>query len=316
MTTTMTPRRPGENKGHPTDGRQQLRRLALYAGLALLLVLPWGLLACSGSDDYSGGEASSSYEYDAGATEAPEQSSGADSAKSVTTGTPMEREVINTGSVTLSGGDLTTLRGDVDEVVGRHRGITTDEESTSDADGELSSVDLTVRVPADEFDATMGDLKTSGRLEYSSVSSDDVTTEVIDTDARVRAQERSLERVEVLFGRAQNIRDIMAIESELARRQADLDSLRSQQSYLKDQTSMSTITVRLSLPDEVPADSDETGFLAGLAAGWGALLGSLTAIATLAGAVLPFVVVLAVLGLPVALLLRRRAARARTRSAA
>jgi hypothetical protein len=140
-----------------------------------------------------------------------------------------------------------------------------------------------------------------------------VTTEVIDIGVRVRAQEKSIERIELLLGRAQSLRNIIAIESQLARRQADLDSLKAQQAYLADQTSLSTITVFLEKSEKAtPAEVDEAGFVAGLERGWAALGRAATVLATGLGAVLPFLVVLLLLGVPGWLLarsiLRRRRA--------
>ena len=124
----------------------------------------------------------------------------------------------------------------------------------------------------------------------------------------MRAAERSIRQVEALLGRAEKLSDIIAIESDLARRQADLDSLESQQAYLADQTSQSTINVYLSLPSgEPPVEADTHGFLAGLSSGWSALGSATLVTLTVVGAVLPFAVLLLVVGVPVWLVVRRRA---------
>jgi hypothetical protein len=147
-----------------------------------------------------------------------------------------------------------------------------------------------------------------GEVEQQSRKSDDVTTKVIDNDARVRAAERSIRQIEALLGRAQKLGDIISIESDLARRQADLDSLKSQQAYLADQTSQSTINVYLSLPSraEAPTKAEAHGFVAGLSGGWTALGSTTVAVLTVVGAVLPFAVLLLILGVPVWLVVRRR----------
>ena len=102
------------------------------------------------------------------------------------------------------------------------------------------------------------------QLSSASRNSEDVTTEVIDTDVRIRAQTKSLRRVELLLARAQSIRDIVAIEAQLTRRQADLDSLKQRQAYLADQTSMSTVTVYLERTrvKAAPKKDDGSGFVA------------------------------------------------------
>ena len=131
---------------------------------------------------------------------------------------------------------------------------------------------------------------------------------MIDTEVRIRAQSESLKRVEVLLARAESIRDIVAIEAQLTRRQAELDSLKSRQAYLADQTSMSTITVFLEKkPEPVEkkkAEKDDSRFLAGLGNGWDGMTTFLVGLATVTGTLLPFAILLLVLGVPTWLLVR------------
>jgi hypothetical protein len=68
---------------------------------------------------------------------------------------------------------------------------------------------------------------------------------------------------------------------------------------------MSTITVHLRAPAAPPpAHTDGSGFLAGLENGWHALAAVLVGAATVAGALLPFALAVALLGVPVWLLVR------------
>jgi hypothetical protein len=167
---------------------------------------------------------------------------------------------------------------------------------------------MVVRVPAADFDDVMAALGRMDQLVSTSSSSQDVTTQLIDVEARIKVQEASVQRVRQLLTRAQSIRDIMAIESELANRQAELDSLKQQQAYLNDQTSLATISVNIERkPDAIPPEKkdDRTGFLVGLDAGWDGLKGTVVAVLTVVGAVLPFAGVGLVIGVPVWLLVRR-----------
>jgi len=220
--------------------------------------------------------------------------------------TPLQtRAVISTGTVTLRSKDVGQAKFDVQKVVDAHRGEITDEQTGTDEEGQVNRSRLVIRVPSQFFDDVMTELGEVADLRSAKRTSEDVTTEVIDIGVRVRAQEKSLERIELLLARAQNLRDIIAIESQLSRRQADLDSLKAQQAFLTDQTSLSTITVFLEQTEKaVPVEQDEAGFLAGLERGWEALGRAATVLATGLGAVLPFMVVLLLLGVPAWLLLR------------
>ena len=120
-------------------------------------------------------------------------------------------------------------------------------------------------------------LEKAAELRQSQKRSEDVTTQVIDTDVRVRAQEGSLRRVEQLLARAESLKDIIWIESQLTSRQAELDSLKSQQAWLTDQTRESTITIDIAAHPreevEKKEEDEPAGFLVGLKGGMKALGG-------------------------------------------
>ncbi len=300
----------------------RLRRRALLPGLGLLLSFLLVLAACSGGGGDSlesptartAAEDGIAAEGGGLAQEAPAPEPAPPDGRSVTSasdsssqGIPVlqTRAVISTGTVTLRARDVGQARFDVQKVVDAHRGEISDEQTATDTKGRIDRSRLVIRVPSQFFDEVMTELGEVAELRSAKRTSEDVTTEVIDIGVRVRAQERSLERIELLLSRAQSLRDVIAIESQLSRRQADLDSLKAQQAFLADQTSLSTITVFLEKSEKaVPVEQDEAGFVAGLQHGWDALGRAATVLATGLGALLPFMVVLLLLGVPGWLLVR------------
>jgi hypothetical protein len=281
------------------------RRLAAGALLATLAVAFTGCAANDSSDSDSGGSGDfSSAEQPVPAARSVEDGNLATVDKprpGVET-----RAVISTGSVSLRSDDVQTARDGVESIATAHGGQVDDERSTSDDDGVLRTTRLVLRIPSADFAAALDELKKVADLQTSNSNVNDVTTQVIDNDVRVRAQARSIKRIEQLLDRAQSIRVIMAIEGQLARRQATLDSLESQQAWLADQTSLATITVDINRTDvPVAKHHRDKGFAAGFSAGWDGLKATTVAVLTAAGALLPFAVVLAALALPVWLLTRR-----------
>jgi len=225
----------------------------------------------------------------------------------------LDRAVISSGTVSLVADDVAEARREVQRVVDAARGQVSEENTESDDDGDAVYARLVLRVPSGDFDEAMTALESVATLRSSQRTEEDVTTEVIDTDARLRAQKASLARVETLFARADRLQEIVWIEAQLTERQADLDSLRQRQTWLADQTSLSTITVDIERTPEAATkeEKEEAGFLAGLTGGLSALGATVTALATVLGALLPFAVVLAVLGLPLWVVVRRGARRRR-----
>ncbi len=223
---------------------------------------------------------------------------------------PMTRAVISTGQVTVHSKSINRARAELMQLVSSWGGSISDEQTSSDDRGRVTESTMTLRVPTAKFSQAMAAFSGLGTVEQQSRKSEDVTTQVIDNGARVRAAERSIAQIENLLGRAKELSDIIAIESDLARRQADLDSLKAQQAYLADQTSLSTINVFLSNSGQVAPEPEEAqGFLAGLDDGWTALKAATVVLLTIIGAVLPFALVLTLLGVPLWLVVRRRLGR-------
>jgi hypothetical protein len=219
---------------------------------------------------------------------------------------PMTRQVIRTGEVTLQGKDVPQIRDEVGRLVQRLGGYVSSEKSFTDNEGRLVEDRLVLRVPSSAYDDVLTGFDGIGTVLSPTTKSEDVTTEVIDVNARVQTAEVSLERLRKFLHRSNDVNALIRIESEIAQREADLASLQEQQDYLKDQTSLATLSVTLQRPPEKPpVDTHEAGgFLAGLSGGWKALTGVLVVGMTVIGAVLPFALVAAVVGVPLALALR------------
>lgn len=219
---------------------------------------------------------------------------------------PQPQAIISTGTVSLEADDVGDARFEVQKIIDRAGGTVVEQETTTDDDGGLDTARIVLRVPSEKFGETVDALEKVASLESSTTGSDDVTTEVIDVDARIRAQEKSVRRIEALLARAATLRDIISIESDLSQRQADLDSLKSRQQWLEDQTSRSTITVHLERTDADENEEEETadGFLGGLRAGWDSFVDGVAAALTVVGFVLPWTIALAVILVPALLWLR------------
>ena len=218
------------------------------------------------------------------------------------------RAVIRTGEVSLTSPDLGEARAEVDAVLAGVDGVVENESTSHDEEGDIRRSSLVLRVPVSRFTDAITALEAIGKTQTSSTKSDDVTTEVIDVDERVETLQNSLDRLQSYQAEAKDIEDLLRFEQQITQREAELQSLKAQQSYLADQTSMSTIHLTMSEPRDIvePPDAlDDAGFLAGLRSGWNALTGAVIVALTVLGAVLPFAVVLALVGLPMWLLVRR-----------
>ena len=327
MTTAAATATPDPAHPSPRHAARARRALAATAALALLALVG----ACSTGGDAGAsseapavasaesGSASDSLLLDADQS-APrsslarsgDQTGGAATSPVADIAPGDARALIKTANVQVRSDDVPTARFDVGKVLDSHGGEIAEENTQADDDGDAERVRLVIRVAVAEFDATVVELKGVADLIDVTTNSQDVSTEVIDNDVRVALQKRSIDRISILLDNAADLRDIVSIERELSRREADLGSLEKRQAFLADQTAMGTITLSIEPPPATgddPVEDDKSGFLAGLDGGWTALKEVTTGLLTVGGAVLPFALVLLVLAVPGRLLLRRLGSR-------
>lgn len=176
------------------------------------------------------------------------------------------------------------------------------------------SATITLDVPADSLDTVLDQLGKLGTVTGRTVTSKDVTATYVDTESRISTKKASIERVRALMAQAKDVAQVVELESQLAQRESDLESLQATLETLKKQVAMSTVTLTLST-EPGATEEPSSGFLSGLKSGWAAFLTTGNGLLTVAGAVLPFVLALAVVGLPVLWWLRRRPAGAATAAA-
>lgn len=177
------------------------------------------------------------------------------------------------------------------------------------SDGGGTTVSITLRVPVSGYNSVMDALASIGTITDRKEDTQDVTGQMLDVTSRMKTMAESIDQVRILLTKATQISDIIAVESQLSSREADLESLKSQQAGLADQTSLSTITVVLvgalvgvapavPLPPPAPAAS-RTGFFGGLANGWEAFRNIGHVVLTVIGTLIPFVPVVIVIAIAV-----------------
>ncbi|MFF2943041.1 DUF4349 domain-containing protein [Streptomyces niveus] len=172
-----------------------------------------------------------------------------------------------------------------------------EDETTERVDDSYITSHVVLRVPEAEYDSVLTELAGTGKLLSRTANAKDVTEQVVDVNSRIATQRASVNRVRKLMDQAQDITDVVALESQLNTRQAELESLLAKQASLADRTTMATVTLDLSerAKEEKADEDDGPGFLDALGGGWDAFVSVLRWIVVVLAAILPFVVALAVL---------------------
>ena len=178
---------------------------------------------------------------------------------------------------------------------------------TSVPDVGVDEARMVLSVPAKALDDVLTQLSKIGSVSYRSSQSQDVTDSYIDTKARIQPMRDGIDRVRALLAKTTDLQQVITLESELSRRQADLDSLEQRLAKLDAMTTTSDVTVTLWTDATTPVPT-QSGIAGGLRTAWDSLLGSVTVILTGLAALLPWLVLLVPLTLLALRVWRRRGA--------
>lgn len=176
----------------------------------------------------------------------------------------------------------------------------------SASDGDATTQSITLRVPVSQYDAARDRLAGLGDMTGSETSQD-VTGQLADMDGRIATMKAGVDRIRKLLASATKIGDVIAIESELSGREADLEATLRKRAAVADQVALSTITLTIAgkIVSGPPAPKKKaltigyralhlsvpgpTGFVGGVVGALDVLTNVARGVATLAGAILPFV---------------------------
>lgn len=258
------------------------------------------------SDDGSAGGGATAYSYDSGdfggddfdsdmAGEEPPRSPGGPSSA------PLDRQIIRTAQLSIEisvphqGTRETTRAAQADaaaEAATKIRALASAPGGyVSASDGSGAVVTVTLRIPSERYSSVLERIGELGRVTAIDESTSDVTDQLVDLGSRITSMRTSVDRLRTLLAEADSVADLISVESELTRREADLDSLLARQAQLKDLVSLSTVTVTIEAVAESAATADEperSAFARGLADGWNALVSFGSWLAVVTGALLPF----------------------------
>jgi hypothetical protein len=111
--------------------------------------------------------------------------------------------------------------------------------------GDSRSASLTVRIPQAKLDRTLDELSALGNVRRRVITAEDVSTQIIDSDARLRNLKKSEAAVLALLDRSGNVADILKVSQELSNIREQIEQLTAQITALKTQVAYSTIAIQL-----------------------------------------------------------------------
>lgn len=212
-----------------------------------------------------------------------------------------QRARVWTGTVELTVEDFGTARDRIVSAARDRGGYLSDSSSRVHRDDNESWTTgrVVVRVPSEDFDATMGVVRDAGTVESSDTSVQDVTDQLVDLEARLESLRTERDSLRELIADANDTEAVLAVQQELSAVQTEIERLEAQRRSLQDRVAFSTITVELRepAPGETPGGDDqwwETGVVAAFVESVGGVAVALRALVVGLAYVAPYALVFGV----------------------
>ena len=109
----------------------------------------------------------------------------------------------------------------------------------------VRNISLSMRVPSEKLDDFLLSLEGAGRVTDRSESTTDMTTQYYDNEARLKTLYEKRDRLNELLKQAENVSDLIEIESAIADTQYQIDSYETSQRSIDRQVDMSFVYLRL-----------------------------------------------------------------------
>jgi Domain of unknown function (DUF4349)/Putative zinc-finger len=153
--------------------------------------------------------------------------------------------IIRTAHLSVITKEFDKARANLEAILKRHRGYV-GELKTGGATGSGRTLTATLRVPADQLDATLTEVKALGRVESESQSGQDVTSQYVDLQARLANARNTEQRLtDLLRNRTGKLSDVLEVEQEVDRVRGEIEQMEAERKNMANQVSFATLNATI-----------------------------------------------------------------------
>jgi hypothetical protein len=154
----------------------------------------------------------------------------------------IEPKIIKEGNLRFQTNDLTATYTQIQNAVKSHNATIQNDTEGKDYGSVFRR--LIIRVPSKNFDLFLKDIsKGVAYFDNKEISSQDVTAEYIDIDARLKAKKVLENRYLELLKKANKVSEMLEIEAQLSSIREEIEAKEGQLNYMQNRVSFSSITI-------------------------------------------------------------------------
>lgn len=153
--------------------------------------------------------------------------------------------IARTVSLSIVVKDFSASRSSLDAILRRHHGYSA-QLNVSTPEDAPRGLQASLRVPAPDLSAAIGDLKTLGRIESESQAGEEVTKQHTDLVARLKNSRDTEQRFRaILQQHTGNVGEVLQVEEGIARVRGDIERMEAEQKALEHRVDFSIVELQL-----------------------------------------------------------------------
>jgi hypothetical protein len=200
----------------------------------------------------------------------------------------IETKIIKTASMTM---EVKDIPGSVDtlKTLASRKGGYLSSTNVQTGYNNRKSGSVILRVPSDEFDTTIFEIKAIGTVKSASTQGQDVTEEYVDLQAQKISYQNQLAQYNEIMRKAVKVDDVITVQQQIDHVQTELNRLEGRLKYLGNRIDLSTITVNLQEPEPVGGETSHN-FISTINEGIAGFFGMIDAIIIFLFTMLPLII--------------------------
>ena len=152
--------------------------------------------------------------------------------------------IARTAELRLTVENLGETRKAMDRILGQHKGYIAELTASAES-GSVHTLTASLRVPADQLDQCITELKNLGRVKEESQAGEEVTKQHADLTARLDSARTTEGRLnDVIQKRTGRVSDILEVEKESARVRGEIEQMEAEQQTLEHRVNFATIDLK------------------------------------------------------------------------
>lgn len=154
-------------------------------------------------------------------------------------------QIARTGKIDLYVGNVDKAAGTIGRVARENSGDVFSSDIAAADGSSQPSATMEIRVPASRFDEALSGIVQTGKVRERSISAQDLTSSITDSDARLRNLRQTEADIRHIMDRSGSVAQVMDAENQLSQVREQIETLEAQIKTMRTQVAYATIDIDL-----------------------------------------------------------------------